>query len=198
MKKLILQAGQGTVEGAVTLMLFTTFVALLIQLLWILLAQQMMQSATLQIARYVAAGGESIAERVAMQERLLKPLPGYKTHLPRMKRLLPSDETIRQFGKYDAAKDSFRLPADFTALRVRQLSSEAEQEQALLAYVMQQEIIYCMPLHVPIAGAIIRLLYNGVSDSYAQGYCDVLALTTAPTIPIRTQASVPLEHDLWL
>lgn len=198
MKARGLQVGQASVEGAVTLLIFSTFMALLLQLLWILLAQQMMQSTTLQLTRYVATGGDSVWERAAIQHRLLRQLPGYVTHLPRMQRLLPSDETIRDFGEYDREKDKFRLPADFIALRAQQLDSLAAQEQALLAYVLQQEIVYCMPLHIPIAGAIIRQLYATVADSSAQLYCDILTLTSAPTIPIRTQASVPLEQDIWL
>ena len=193
-----LQLGQSTLEGAITLLLFVSFMLILIQLMWLLLAQQMMQSATIQITRYFAAGGSSSAELMVMQQRLLNPIPGYSMHLPRIKRLQPSEETIRQFGEYDVATDRFRLPADFIALRVQQVLSEEERERALLAYVLQKEVIYCMPLHVPLAGGIIRQLNSQLGDLAAQLYCDALTLSSAPKIPIRTRAAVPIEHDIFL
>ena len=185
--------GQSTLEGVVGLLVFTTFFALLLQILWILLAQQVMQSTTLQAARLGSASSMNLLPmRILIFERL-QVIPGIQFHVPKIERILPTNETIAAVGVYDNQRKRFKLEVDFAHVRIRELPKE-QQEQYLTAQLLQIAITYCLPLRVPLAAAIIMTTPQHESDRL---YCQAQNHGSYAMLPIKTTATVPLETALW-
>lgn len=185
--------GQSTLEGVVGLLIFATFFALVLQVIWILLAQQIMQAATLQAARVGSSASMNLLPmRVLIFERL-KIIPGIQLHIPKIERILPTDESIAALGVYDEERKRFKLEVDFPYVRMQGLTKE-QQENYLTAQVLQIEITYCFPLRVPVAASIIML---SVQNNIAALYCQAQAQGSYAVLPIETTATVPLAAALW-
>ncbi|RUO21144.1 hypothetical protein CWE08_06005 [Aliidiomarina iranensis] len=180
--------GQSTVEGTITLGLFFLFLAALVQLIWLLLVQQMLQATTLSATR---VGARSNMDKAAMQllvQSRMQSIPGMELHLPKITRLAPSDGDIKQYGRFNKSTQEYRLPTEFPAVSLSLLGRE-EQERYLKLRVLQVEIIYCFPLQVPLAGAFINAIVE--TDAYCQ-----TQPRRHPVMSIQTRATVPLENDL--
>ena len=188
-----LNKGQSTLEGVVGLFVFATFFALLLQILWILLAQQIMQSTTLQAARLGSASSmDLLPMRILIFERL-KIIPGIQFHDPKIERILPTNETISAVGVYDDQRKRFKLEVDFAHVRIRELP-RSQQENYLIAQLLQINITYCFPLRVPLTAAIIVAMSQSELDRL---YCETQNRGSYVMLPIKTTATVPLETALW-
>lgn len=185
--------GQSTLEGVVGLFVFAVFFALLLQIFWILLAQQVMQSATLQAARLGSASSMNLLPmRILIFERL-QVVPGIQLHIPKIERILPTDDTIAAVGVYDNQRKRFKLEVDFAHIRISELP-KSQQENYLTAQLLQIDITYCFPLRVPLVAAIIMAMPHPESDRL---YCQAQERGNYVMLPIRTTATVPLETALW-
>ncbi|RUO38781.1 hypothetical protein CWE13_03880 [Aliidiomarina shirensis] len=182
--------GQSMLEVAISLFFFCVFIATITQLLWIFLAQQMLQATTLSAARFAAkASMDNAGVQMLIQNRI-KAIPGLQIHIPKIQRVAPTDEDVKTHGIYDARNKRHRLPAEFPELNLSLLTRE-EQEKFLQLRVLQIEIEYCFSLRVPLAATLIK------SATKASIHCQ-LQQRNKPMLPIHTKASVPLANDFWL
>lgn len=185
--------GQSTVEAAVSLMLFSVFIATMVQLLWLLLAQQMLQATTLSASRFAAKSNIDSAGMNLLIQNRLRAIPGIELHIPKIMRLHPTNEDIQQYGIYHSDSGRYRLPAEFPEVSLSLLNIE-EQEGYLQVRVLQMEIIYCFSLRVPLAATLIKQVTKySENDIYCQ-----LQQRAKPMLGIRTRATIPLANDLWL
>ncbi|EGN76325.1 TadE-like protein [Idiomarina sp. A28L] len=185
--------GQSTVEAAISLLFFCIFIAITMQLLWLLLAQQMLQATTLSASRFAAKSNVDLVGMNLLIQNRVRAIPGIELHIPKIKRLRPTDEDIKELGIYYSDSKGYRLPAEFSEVSLS-LLNRAEQEKYLQVRVLQMEIIYCFSLRVPLAATLIKQVTKySENDIYCQ-----LQQRAKPMLPIRTRATIPLENDLWI
>lgn len=193
MRKYTHSNGQSTAEAAISLLFFSVFIATIIQLLWLLLAQQMLQATTLSAARYAAKSSANQSGMLLLIQNRFRKIPGIDLHIPEITRIRPTDEDIRKYGRVEQPSNRYRLSSEFPDLELSLLTPE-EQELFLKARILQLEITYCFSLRIPLAGAIIS---QAAKFSKNNLYCSIQERNRA-TLPISTGATVPLENDFWL
>ncbi|RUO25215.1 hypothetical protein CWE09_00260 [Aliidiomarina minuta] len=189
--------GQSMLETLIVLPLFLLMLAAAVQGLWILLAQQMLQAASLHVVRQASlTGGDSLAMLQVLESRM-RPLPGSRLHIPDIKRLHPSDRLIREQGDRVVSEGRvfYQLSSDFAGARLASLH-ETEREAWLRARIFKVGITWCQSLLVPMMAQTLQPFLRS-STSPAQQYCNLQSSGREPMLAIQvtaaTQMIAPLE-----
>lgn len=189
--------GQAALETLLALPLVLLVVAALAQILWLFLAQQMLQSASLHVVRQGSLDGMNQAAMLQVLEKRMRPLPGRALHIPRIRRLHPDDEMVRGQGTKvrKGSRQYYELASDFSSARLHELDDDEAREAWLRARILQIEIIWCQPLLVPLAAQLIAA-FNAVTAEASQQYCNAQSLMRRPMMAIRVQAAAQLVAPL--
>lgn len=188
--------GQSMLEMLIVLPLLTFIGFALIQLLWLFLAQQMLQTATVFVTRQASLDGGNIIRQMETLYRRMEPLPGKATHVPLVIRLHPSNEQVRRYGE-DTLKNGeryLRMPTDFSLVRLNNLRFD-EREEWLRARILQYEVVWCQPLRVPVAAPVMAYFLRYTLDDKQQ-YCNLQGAGREPMKAITAKAAAPLQAPL--
>lgn len=193
------QHGQAMLETLVALPLALLALAAVVQILWLLLAQQMLQAASIHAVRQGSLDGMNQGRMLQVLEKRMRPLPGKALHLPRIERLHPDDAMIKENGKLvrDGQRSFYELASDFSSARLHQLENDEQREAWLRARILQIEVTWCQPLLVPLVAPVIAPVLRR-SAHPAQAYCNVQSVARRPMLAIRTQATAQLVAPLKL
>lgn len=189
-------SGQSMLEMLIVLPLLTFVGFAVIQLLWLFLAQQMLQTATVFVTRQSSLDGGNIVRQMETLYRRMEPLPGKAVHVPLVIRLHPSSEQVRRYGD-EIVKDGeryMRLSTDFTLVRLNNLRFDAREEW-LRARILQYEVVWCQPLRVPVAAPIMAYFLRYTLDDKQQ-YCNLQGAGREPMKAITAKAAAPLQAPL--
>lgn len=179
---------------ALPLIIFIAFA--LIQLLWLFLAQQMLQTATVFVTRQSSLDGGSLIRQVETLYKRMEPLPGKALHVPLVIRLQPSAQQIRRYGEEVRINGQryMRLHNDFALVRLDNLRFD-EREGWLRSRVLQYEVVWCQPLRVPVAAPIMAYFLRYTLDDKQQ-YCNLQGTGREPMKAITAKAAAPLQAPL--
>lgn len=179
--------GQSTIEALFALTLTFVMLAGIVQLLWILLAQQLQQAATMYIANHVAISPERVVDQQLIYAARMKALPGRGLTLPRIRLLQPDEETASLIAPI--VDGQYQVDLDFAAVRTESLTDDELRDWLYLA-TLELEIMGCMPLHVPYIGELFvsAARWTAFADF---SYCQVQQLGHKPMWPIQTTVKVP-------
>lgn len=193
------QHGQAMLETLVALPLVLLVLAAVVQILWLLLAQQMLQAASIHTVRQGSLDGMNQGRMLQVLEKRMRPLPGKALHLPRITRLHPDDAMIKKHGKRvrDGQRSYYELASDFSSARLHELDTDEQREAWLRARILQIEVTWCQPLLVPVVAPIIAGFLRR-SANPVQVYCNVQSIARRPMLAIRTQATAQLVAPLQL
>lgn len=188
--------GQSMLETMIVLPLFLLMLAAAVQGLWILLAQQMLQAASLHVVRQASLTGADNLAMLQVLESRMRPLPGIRLHIPEIKRLYPSDQLIREQGEqvFSDGRVFYRLSTDFAAATLATLS-ETEREAWLRARIIKIGITWCQSLLVPMVAQTLQPFLRG-SASPAQQYCNLQSTGREPMLAIEVTAAAQMIAPL--
>lgn len=184
--------GQGLLETLLALPLLVFFIGGLMQLLWLLLAQQMLQAATLYMAREVSHDDYSLLGLQAVFWERMLPLPGRSYALPDIRLVQPSQHTARQYGVYDEERKAYRIDRAFLLQRLAALEAEPEElEEALASLVVTLEVNWCFPMRVPVVNRVLQeILYP--NRYWSSRWC-LASGHAGPEIRLRSRATMPIR-----
>ncbi|MGX5914545.1 TadE family protein [Aliidiomarina sp. Khilg15.8] len=193
------EQGQAMLETLVALPLAILLVAAVAQMLWLLLAQQMLQSASIHVVRQGSLDGMNQVRMLQVLEKRMRPLPGKALHLPHIERLHPDDNMIRKHAKRvrEGRDLVYELSSDFSSVRLHELDNDEAREAWLRARILQIEVTWCQPLLIPIVATVVAAVIQR-SANPAQQYCNVQSVARRPMIAIQTQATAQLIAPLRL
>lgn len=188
--------GQSMVEVLVALPLIIFVAFAMIQLLWLFLAQQMLQTATVFVTRQSSLDGGNLIRQVETLYTRMEPLPGKAVHVPLIIRLQPSAEQIRRYGEEVRVNGQryLRLHTDFALVRLNNLRFD-EREGWLRSRIVQYEVVWCQPLRVPVAAPIMAYFLRYTLDDKQQ-YCNLQGAGREPMKAITAKAAAPLQAPL--
>lgn len=193
------QYGQAMLETLVALPLAMLLVVGVAQGLWLLLAQQMLQSASVHVVRQGSLDGMNQPRMLQVLEQRMRPLPGKALHLPRIERLHPDDEMVRKHAEpvREGRDLVYELASDFASVQLHELDNDEQREAWLRARILQIEVTWCQPLLIPIAASVVAAVMLR-SQNAAQQYCNMQSAARRPMIAIRAQATAQLIAPLRL
>ena len=188
--------GQSMLETLILMPVLTFTLLAAVQLLWLFLTHQMVQSAAVHVTRQASLDGGDFIRSMATLEKRMRPLPGKAAHVPLINRLHPSDEQILQYAEQITRQGQryYRLSTDFSLVRMENLPAEV-RESWLRARIVQYEVVWCQPLKVPFAGSVIGYSLR-LSKDDAQRYCNLQALGRDPMKAVTSRAAAPLIAPL--
>ena len=184
------------VELLVALPLITFVAFALIQLLWLFLAHQMLQTATVFVTRQSTLDGGNLIRQMETLYKRMEPLPGKAAHVPLVIRLHPTAEQIRQYGEeiHINGRRYLRLHTDFSLVRLGNLRFD-EREGWLRSRIVQYEVVWCQPLRVPVAAPIMAYFLRYTLDDKQQ-YCNLQGAGREPMKAITAKVAAPLIAPL--
>lgn len=188
--------GQSTLEALIIVPLVVFLGLAAVQLLWLMLAHQMLQSASVFVVRQSSMDGANLARQLETVYRRMQALPGKAIHVPLVIRLYPTNEQIREYGE-EIVKDGhrmYRLTADFPLVRLHNMPVD-EREHWLRSRILQYEVVWCQPLRVPVAAPIMGYFLRYTIDDKQQ-YCNVQGVGREPMKAISVRAAAPLQGPL--
>lgn len=194
--KQVQQGGQSMLEMLIVMPLVVFVGFALIQLLWLFLAQQMLQTATVFVTRQSSLDGGNMVRQMETLYRRMEPLPGKAVHVPLVIRLQPNSEYVRRYGE-DIIKDGqryLRLSTDFPLVRLDNMRFD-ERQHWLRSRIVQYEVVWCQPLRVPVAAPIMAYFLRYTLDDKQQ-YCNLQGAGREPMKAISARAAAPLVAPL--
>lgn len=188
--------GQSMLETLIMMPLLVFLLLGVVQLLWLFLTHQMVQSAAIHVTRQASLDGGDLVRKMATIEKKMRPLPGKAAHVPLVIRLHPTDAQILQYGEQinRHGQRYYRLTTDFTLVRMDNLPGDM-REHWLRSRIVQYEIVWCQPLKVPVAAPIMAYFLRYTLDDKQQ-YCNLQAVGRAPMKAVTSRAAAPLIAPL--
>lgn len=188
--------GQSMLETMLVLPAVLFFLAAAVQLLWLLLAQQMLQSASLHMVRQAALDNSNLLRMYQVLEKRMRPLPGNVLHVPFIRRTHPQDEDIMRYGDYliEDGEEYYTLDTRFALARL-DIMPEDEREHWLRARYLQYEVVWCHALKVPVAASVLAYFLRYSLDIHQQ-YCNTQVAGRAPMMAVKVRAAAPLVEPL--
>lgn len=188
--------GQSMLETLILMPVLTFVLLAVVQLLWLFLTHQMVQSAAVHMTRQASLDGGNLLRKMETLEKRMRPLPGKAAHVPLVNRLHPTNEQILQYGEQFIRQGQryYRLSTDFSLVRMDNLPAEV-RENWLRARIVQYEVVWCQPLKVPVAGPVMGYFLRSDKDN-KQHYCNLQAVGRGPMKAVTSRAAAPLIAPL--
>lgn len=167
-----------------------------VQLLWLFLTHQMLQSATVFMVRQSSIDGARTTRQLETLYQAMRPLPGTAMHVPLIIRLQPSDSAIIQYAEPVTVEGQryYRLTTDFNLVRMQGVRYDA-REAWLRSRIIQYEVVWCQPLKVPIAAPIMAYFLSYSVDAKQQ-YCNMQRAGREPMKAVTSRAAAALQGPL--
>lgn len=192
----IRQSGQSFLEGIIALPLFLFFCAALVQLLWMLLAQHMLNSATRYMALHESTSPGSVIEQQAAFLARMKPLPGRGYVVPLIDVIAPEQAQVEAARLTREAEGEYLQELDYVHIQLHQRNEEQAEAWLALA-VVPVRVRWCFPLRVPWI-ADVFMHFDFFSEMEHRTYCEAYGFSGAPHFPLYAVSRVPLRASrLW-
>lgn len=188
--------GQSMLETLIVMPLVVFLLLAVVQLLWLFLTHQMVQSATVFVTRQASMDGGNIIRKMETLEKRMRPLPGKAVHVPLVIRLHPTDQQIIQYADEVIRQGQryYQLSTDFTLARLHNLPADM-REHWLRTRIVQYEVVWCQPLKVPVAAPIMGYFLRYTLDDKQQ-YCNLQGVGREPMKAVTSRAAAPLIAPL--
>lgn len=188
--------GQSMLETLLLMPLLVFLLLAIVQLLWLFLTHQMVQSTAVFVTRQASIDGGNMLRHMETIEKRMRALPGKAVHIPLVNRLHPTDEQIIQYGDEIMRQGQryYRLSTDFTLVRMDNLPADM-REHWLRSRIVQYEVVWCQPLKVPVAAPVMSYFLRRTVDDKQQ-YCNLQAVGREPMKAVTSRAAAPLVAPL--
>lgn len=185
------QQGQSFVEGLVVLPIFFFVAAGIAQLIWLLLAQHLLVSATSYVALHAATAPNNTTAHLMVFKQRMKPLR-QSLPLPSINLIRPNKEQAQAVAEYNVDTNTYALDPEYARLQLKEkhdLSAE-KAEKWLQLSTLQVEIRWCFQLKIPIVDQVFQ---HAFTDT--EGECALEnILYPGVYIPLTAVAKVPLHR----
>ncbi|RUO32216.1 hypothetical protein CWE12_04370 [Aliidiomarina sedimenti] len=167
-----------------------------IQLLWLFLCFQLVQSTAMHVVRQASLDGFNRLRTFEVVEKRMRPMPGRVLHVPLVKRVHPSNTQIRRYGTLvtDEGRRYYQLDTDFALARLDAMPFD-ERQLWLRARTLQIELVWCQPLQVPMVADMIGYFLRYSLDINQQ-YCNLQRVGRAPMMAVKGKAAAQLQAPL--
>lgn len=185
------QRGQSMIEGLIALPFFLFFIAALVQLIWMLLAQHLLNSAARYVALHESTVPGSVLEQQAVFYSRMKPLPGRGVVIPLIDVLQYDQEQLDLARLARQQNEGYLQELDYVHIQLHQRNEE-QAEKWLEVAVVPVRVRWCFPLRVPWIGSVF-LQFDRLSEVEHRAYCQAYAVAGTPHFPLYAVSRVPLR-----
>ena len=183
--------GQSLVEGLIALPIFLLFCAALVQLVWLLLAQHLLNSATRYVALQESVKPGSSLEQQAVFLSRMKPLPGRGYVVPLISVLEPELALVQNADLTETDAGQYLHDMDYVHIQLQERTDQQAEAWLKLA-VVNVEVKWCFPLRVPWVSEVVNVV-DWFADQAHQAYCAGYGQMGTPHFPLRSVSKVPLK-----
>ena len=184
------QQGQGMAEFVVACPLVLVFLAGLIQLGWLFLAQHLLHATTQHISLYAAANQNAETEFISIFIDRMKPLPHGGLAIPKFE--LSVDKDLEASSVWQNTDHGAKvLKSDFVIARLTKLSEQAREEW-LRANTPTLKVEWCFPLRVPLINKLFELALKKGHE------CALYGGKGVPYIRLESQTRFTMKSDFQM
>ncbi|WP_165831902.1 MULTISPECIES: TadE/TadG family type IV pilus assembly protein [Gammaproteobacteria] len=178
------------VEFIVAFPLVLLFLAGLIQLGWLFLAQHLLHATTQHISLYAAANQKAQTEFISIFVDRMKQLPHGGLAIPKFE--LSVDKDLEDSSFWQNTEHGVKvLKSDFVIARLTKLS-EQEREEWLRANTPTLRVEWCFPLRVPVINQLFELALKDANE------CALYGGNGVPYIRLESQTRFTMKSDFQM